>query len=371
MSSQQALIAAKPQLIPTNEGGRTFAAPPAALQTPITPNELFYIRNHWKEPPRLDPATYRLELDGEIDRRLSLGLHEMLELPKKRLQVTLECCGNSPVPEYWAKQTRSIMEKVTGHGILSNAVWGGVSLALVLERAGVKSTAKEVVFTGADHGPDEVVGDPPEVTYQRALPVAKAMHPDTLLAYEMNGEALPVMHGSPLRLIVPGWYGMTSVKWLVGVSVIDHAFDGFYQRQRYMVMNGPGADTFYSYLTEIKVKSIITNPMPGELVPLGTYRVAGAAWSGEKEIVRVEISTDGGQTWHEAQLSPRINYSWYRWEFRWQPPSAGSYILMSRATNNTGETQPMEFPNKWDGRSYGNNMVFRHPVEVRGVSGRL
>src|ERR671927_318812 len=139
MCMQQAIVAARPQLIPTNEGGRTFAAPPAALQTPITPNELFYIRNHWKEPPRLDPATY---------------------------------------------------------------------------------------------GPDEVVGDPPEVTYQRALPVAKAMHPDTLLAYEMNGEALPVMHGAPLRLIVPGWYGMTSVKWLVDISVIDHAFDGFYQRER-------------------------------------------------------------------------------------------------------------------------------------------
>src|SRR6266511_2968210 len=296
MSSQQALTAAKPQLIPTNEGGRTFAAPPAALQTPITPNELFYIRNHWREPPRVEPAAYRLQIDGEIGRQLSLSLQEILELPEKRLQVTLECCGNSPVPEYWAKQTRSIMEKVTGHGILSNAEWGGVSLSSVLERAGLKSTAKEVVFTGADHGPDEVVGDPPEVAYQRALPVAKAMHPDTLLAYEMNGEALPVMHGFPLRLIVPGWYGMTSVKWLVGVNVIDHAFDGFYQRERYMVMNGPGADSFYTYLTEIKVKSIITNPMPGELVPPGIYSVAGAAWSGEQEIVRVEISTDGGQT---------------------------------------------------------------------------
>jgi hypothetical protein len=98
--------------------------------------------------------------------------------------------------------------------------------------------------------------------------------------------------------------------------------------------------------------------------------VAGAAWSGEKEIVRVEISTDGGQTWQEANLSPRTNYSWFRWEFAWQPPRAGNYILMSRATNNRAETQPMEFPNKWDGRSYGNNMVFPHPVEVRGVSGR-
>ena len=156
---------------------------------------------------------------------------------------------------------------------------------------------------------------PPEVTYERALPLDKALHPDTLLAYEMNGEPLPAMHGYPLRLLVPGWYGMNSIKWLVGIKVIDHNFDGFYQTERYMVMNGPGADTFYTYLNEMRVKSIITNPMPGEIVALGTYRVAGAAWSGEKEIVRVEISTDGGQTWQEAKLSPRTNYSWYRWEF--------------------------------------------------------
>jgi DMSO/TMAO reductase YedYZ molybdopterin-dependent catalytic subunit len=366
---QQAIIEAKPQLIPTNEGGRTFAAPPAALQSHITPNELFYIRNHWREPPRLDAATYRLEVAGEVMRPLRLNLQEILELPKRRMQVTLECCGNSPVPEYWAKQMRQVMEKVTGHGIMSNAEWAGVSLAQVLERAGLKPTAKDIVFTGADHGPDEIVGDPPEVTYERALPLEKAMHPDTLLAYEMNGEALPVMHGYPLRLLVPGWYGMNSIKWLVGIKAIDHTFDGFYQTERYMVMNGPGAKTFYTYLNEMRVKSIITNPTPGEIVSLGTYRVAGAAWSGEKEIVRVEISTDGGQTWQEAKLSPRTNYSWYRWEFAWQP-RAGNYTLMSRATNNKGETQPMEFPNQWDGRSYGNNMVFQHPVEVRGVAGR-
>jgi DMSO/TMAO reductase YedYZ molybdopterin-dependent catalytic subunit len=367
---QQAIVAAKPQLIPTNEGGRTFAAPPAALQSHITPNELFYIRNHWKEPPRLDPATYRLEVGGQVLRPISLSLSEIMALPKRRMQVTLECCGNSPVPEYWAKQMRQVMEKVTGHGIMSNAEWGGVSLSMVLERAGLQPSAQQVVFTGADHGPDEIVGDPPEVTYERALPVEKAMHPDTMLAYEMNGETLPLMHGYPLRLIVPGWYGMNSIKWLVGITAIDHPFQGFYQTERYMVMNGPGASTYYTYLNEMKVKSIITNPMPGEIVPLAPYRLAGAAWSGEREIMRVEISTDGGQTWQEARLSPRVNYSWYRWEFLWTPPRPGQYTLMSRATNDKGESQPMEFPNKWDGRSYGNNMVFPHPVEVRGVSGR-
>src|SRR5215475_9858509 len=363
---QQAIVEAKPQLIPTNEGGRTFAAPPAALQSQITPNQLFYIRNHWREPPRLDAATYRLEVEGEVTQQLSLSLQELLALPQRRLQVTLECCGNSPVPEYWAKQMRQVMEKVTGHGIMSNAEWAGVSLAQVLECAGLKPTAKDVVFTGADHGPDEVAGMPQEVTYERALPLAKALHPDTLLAYEMNGAPLPALHGFPLRLLVPGWYGMTSIKWLVGIRVIDHVFKGFYQTDRYMVQNGPGAKEFYTYLTEMKVKSIITNPAPGEVIlPGQPYRVAGAAWSGEREIVRVEVSTDGGQSWQPAQLMTRIDYSWYRWECLWTPPAAGKYVLMSRATNNQGETQPVEFPNQWDGHPYGNNMIFPHPVAVR------
>ena len=353
------------QLIPTNEGGRSFTAPPKALQSHITPNDLFYVRNHWKGAPELDGVTYRLAVDGEVEHPLSLSYQEIRQLPQRNFQVTFECCGNGPVPEYWLKRTRSVMEKVSGHGIMGNAKWTGVSLAEVLERADVKPTGVELVFTGADHGPDEEAEDPPDVTYQRSLPIQKAMHPDTLLAYEMNGEVLPPLHGYPLRLVVPGWYGMCSVKWLVGIHVLDHAFKGFYQKERYMVRNGPGAHSFYTYLTKMKVKSIITNPVPGEKVSRGSYSVAGAAWSGEDEVVRVEISTDAGRAWSEARLLPRTDYSWYRWEYTWQIPGPGDYILMSRASNNKGDTQPMEYPNKWDGISYGNNMVFAHPVEVR------
>ena len=365
MAISTALATAKPQLIPTNAGDRSFAAPPAALQQHIVPNHLFYVRNHWKGAPEIDPTTYHLTVDGEVVNGVHLSLDDLKAMPQTRLQITFECCGNGPVPEYWAKQTRPAMEKVSGHGIMGNAEWTGVPLHVVLERAGVRASAQEVVFTGADHGPDEVVGDPCDVTYERSLPLAQAMHPDTLLAHSMNGEPLPPLHGFPLRLVVPGWYGMTSVKWLLGIHVIDHKFEGFYQTQRYMVMNGPGADTFYTYLTEMRVKSIITNPMPGEIVSLAPYQLAGAAWSGEKEIVRVEVSTDNGETWQEAQLLPRIDYSWHRWTLMWQPPDVGHYTLMSRATNEMGESQPMEFPNQWDGRSYGNNMVFPHLVEVR------
>ena len=368
MATPQARTATKLQPIPTNEGERSTASPPKALQENIIPNDLFYVRNHWKGAPEIDIDTYRLVVDGEVERPLRLSLQEIQELPEKQFQVTFECCGNSPVPDYWSRATRTsaTMEQVKGHGIMGNAEWAGVSLADVLARAGVKPSAVEVMFQGADHGPDETVEDPPDVTYERSVPLVKATHPDTLLAYKMNGEPLPPLHGYPLRLLVPGWYGMTSIKWLVGIHVLDREFKGFYQTERYMTMNGPDADTYYTYHTKMNIKSIITNPLPGEVVPAGGYHLTGAAWSGEEEVTKVEVSTDGGANWSPVDtLKPRSGYSWYRWEHHWRPQGPGSYTLMSRATNNQGETQPMEFPNKWDGRGYANNMVFPYEVEVR------
>ena len=353
------------QLIPTNAGGRSFAGPPKALQSQVTPTDLFYVRNHWKGAPEIDGDAYRLSVGGEVAQALSLSMDDLKGMQHRRYQATFECCGNGPIPEYWVKQTRSVMEKVTGHGIMGNAEWVGVSLADVLNMAEIGPNAVEVMFEGADHGPDEVVGDPEEVTYERSLPMEKALHPDTMLAWEMNGEPLTPLHGYPLRLVVPGWYGMCSVKWLVGIHVLDHKFEGFYQIERYRVMNGPDADEFYTYLTGMKVKSIITDPAPGDQVPVGDYVVSGAAWSGESDITRIEVSTDGGETWTDARVTvPRSGYSWTRWECNWAIPAPGNYVLMSRATNDKGETQPMEFPNKWDGMGYGNNMVFRHDVEV-------
>ncbi len=365
MTLPQTRIGKKAQLIPINDDERSFTAPPKALQSQTTPTELFYVRNHWEGAPELDIDTYRLMVDGEVENPLALSYQEIQQMPLGRFQVTFECCGNGIVPDNWARQSQAVVEQVAGYGFMGNAEWAGVPLARVLERAGVKSSAVDVVFRGADHGPDEVGGDPPDLAYERSLPIEKAMHPDTLLAYEMNGELLTPLHGYPMRLVVPGWYGMCSVKWLTGIHVSDRPFEGFYQKQRYMVMNGPGADTFYTYLTEMKVKSLITNPAPGEEVKVGTYKLCGAAWSGEKEVVKVEVSTDGGETWHGARLLPKSGYSWYRWEYDWDIPGTGSYVLMSKATNSKGETQPMDFPNKWDGRGYGNNMVFPHRVEVR------
>jgi sulfite oxidase len=194
MAIAHIITKAEPQIIPTNAGLRTFASPPQALQENIVSNDLFYIRNHWKDCPEIDINTYRPGVDGEVERTLSLSYEDLKKLPQKRFQVTVECCGNSPVPEYYTKSLRisSVMEQIKGHGIVGNGEWAGVSLQDMLEQAGVKNTAVEVMFEGTDHGPDEAVGDPAEVTYERSLPLAKALHPDTLLACEMNDETQPM-----------------------------------------------------------------------------------------------------------------------------------------------------------------------------------
>ena len=287
MAISQTRTITKPQLIPTNTESRTFASPPAALQQDVVPNDLFYVRNHWRQVPQIDLSSYRLVVDGEVDYPLSLSYDELRQMPHKRFQATFECCGNSPVPEYWGQISRSssAMEQIKGHGIMGNAEWAGASLADVLALAGVKDSALEVVFEGADHGPDEVADDPPEVTYERSLPIAKAIHPDTLLAYEMNGEQLPPDHGFPMRLLVPGWYGMTGVKWLVGIHVLDHEFKGFYQTERYMTNNGPDAKTYYTYLNQDEGQ--VNNYQPGpwgggsrRWLPIGRRRMVRGRPSG-------------------------------------------------------------------------------------------
>ncbi len=319
--------------------------PPVALQSWLTPNPLFYVRNHF-DIPSVDTATWRLTVNGQVERPLELECEDVRRFPKQTISVTLECAGNN---------RSDLNPLVPGNpfqtGAVSTAVWGGVPLSELLKRAGIERGAKEVLFEGCDTG----VTAPGKTSepYLRSLPLDVAMHPDTLLAYEMNGEQLSQAHGYPLRLIVPGWYGMASVKWLRRISILDYSFEGFFQTDRYIVENENGKP---EPLKNIAVKSRISWPQPGATLDMQPHVVTGYAWSGCGLISRVEVSSDGGETWELAELvGPRERYAWQQWNFAWEPPAPGHYTLKARAQDERGNVQPMQ--PKWNRLGYMVNGV--------------
>lgn len=350
-------------LVPRQTAPFNAETPMRALAEPITPTRRFYVRSHF-DVPALEPEAWRLRLGGAVARPEVLSLAHLRELPPARGVVTLECAGNgrtalaprpSGVP--WA------------YGAVGTAEFAGASLAALLERAGLAPDAREVLFVGADAG--EVRPGRREA-FRRSLPLEAARHPDTLLAWEMNGEPLTPAHGAPLRLVVPGWYGMASVKWLVGIEVLREPFTGWYQRREY-VYAGPGdlpdgepdlrgAEP----VTRIRVRSVFAAPEDGETLPPGPIDLAGSAWSGGGAIRRVEVSWDGGRTWSEAAVrAPRSPHGAATWRLRWSPPRPGAYTLMVRARDTSGAVQPLE--PVWNRLGYGNNGVHRIRVTVRGA----
>ena len=228
--------------------------PLTAIQSWLTPNSLYYARNHFATPS-IDMSQWTLLIDGQVTLPMELSYSDIRELPSKTLPVTMECAGNSRV---------ELSPPVPGNkfrgGAVNTARWTGVPLKTVLELTDVGGVAKEVLFEGADKGEPEP--GRPVTPYQRSLPLDVALHPDTLLSYEMNGEPLPDDHGRPVRLVVPGWYGMASVKWVRRITVLDHSFEGFFQTQRYVL---PGDGRSSTPLTTISVKSLIGRPRHGEV----------------------------------------------------------------------------------------------------------
>ena len=359
MASDLRVQSESSDLIPVSEDPVCSESPLTSLDTWITPTERFYIRNHFSDVPNLDPSTWRLAIEGEVRQPLTLSLSDILAMPSKELASTMECAGNSR--SYVTPPAEGLAFR---HGAVSTARWKGVPLNLLLERAGLKDAAVEVVFEGADYGREEEDGVAFDLAYRRSLLVEKARHPDVLLAYEMNGEALPVHHGFPLRLVVPRWYAMASVKWLTRVNVLDRPFDGFFQQRRYVMINEGREDSLERKpVTTLKVKSLITSPRHGEVVQPGACAIRGFAWSGEGEVDKVEVSTDGGRNWQEAALlgEPDPN-TWRQWGFTWQALYPGHYILMARATDSAGNTQPDAIP--WNFRGYANNGIHTIAVEV-------
>ena len=347
-------------LVPVSDDPLCKESSLTSLDTWITPTERFFVRNHFSKIPDLDTSTWRLVVDGQVDRPLKLSFDDILALPAKELVMTMECAGNSR--SYLTPPAEGLAFR---HGAVSTARWKGVSLALILlDKAGVGSAAREIVFGGADYGEEEEEGVSFELDYRRSLPLDKALHPDTLLAYEMNGAPLAPAHGYPLRLIVPGWYGMASVKWLTHIRVEDQPFDGFFQSRRYVVINeGVESSLEREPVTRLKVKSVITSPRHGEVIQPGPTFIRGFAWSGEGEVEKVELSTDGGRNWQEAQLlGEPVPNAWRQWELAWLASSPGHFIFMARATDAIGNTQSQSIP--WNFRGYGNNPIHTIAVEV-------
>jgi DMSO/TMAO reductase YedYZ molybdopterin-dependent catalytic subunit len=303
----------------------------------ITPTESFYVRTHFPVPA-IDRDAWWLHVKGEVEKPFVINYEELVELESVTVPVTLECAGNN----------RNFLEpKVKGvqwHlGAVGTAEWTGVSLSALLDRALVRPRACEVILEGADGGVLEDAKSPPgELKFARSIPLNKA-RADVVLAYKMNGKELPPEHGFPLRAIVPGWYAMASIKWLQRIIITDRPFTGYYQTMDYAYWNRRGDIAELAPLSEMQVKAEIAKPAQGETVPANSsVRVHGAAWTSDGEIAKVELSTDGGTTWSEAKLlGESTQNAWRLWEFDWQTPGvAGKQILVVRATDSLGRTQP-------------------------------
>lgn len=331
-------------------------APMSSLESFITPTSNFYVRNHF-DVPEIDAQEWKLSVAGDVERELSLTLEEILSMPQRKVVCTMECAGNSRIFLNGAKGLQ------WAAGAIGTAEWTGVPLLEVLNLAGIKSSAIEVVLEGADSG---IPCDEPAITkpisFARSLTMEEALNADVLLAHSMNGEPLSALHGYPLRVIVPGYYGMASVKWLKSIHVSDSPFRGFYQSTDYAFLNTTHADGTRVAIKHSQVKSMLLHPHAGEVLKRGArYRVLGVAWA-KGLIEKVEVSVDEEKSWAPARLlGDTLPNCWRFFEFDWSVPDVpGHRKISSRAFDSAGNAQPFEHDN--DAGSYVINFVV--PVAV-------
>jgi sulfane dehydrogenase subunit SoxC len=336
---------------------RNHGMPLEALRWELTPIGLHYLLTHY-DIPHLDPSTWRLEVGGLVQQPLSLSLDDIRARPAVETAVTMECAGNgrAHVEPHVVNQPW-LLEAV------GTARWRGTPVAGVLEDAGASRDAAEVLFTGLDRGYEG--GE--EQWYERSLPLSEVLAGDAVLAYEVNGVPLPPQHGFPLRLVVPGWYGMTSVKWLGRITVLDQPFGGYQMSHSYRLRQEE--DEEGEPLSRIQVRALMIPPGVPEflsrsrIVEAGHCVLEGRAWCGTSEVAGIEVSTDGGATWHEAELEPPSlgRFAWRRWSFGWDA-APGEYELCCRARDADGKAQPLQ--PLWNVGGYANNAVQRVRVTV-------
>jgi sulfane dehydrogenase subunit SoxC len=335
---------------------RNHGMPLEALRFPVTPVGLHYLLIHY-DVPVVDPAAWSLKVGGHVERELSLDCEELQARPAAEVTVTMECAGNGrahldprPVSQPW------LLEAV------GTARWRGTPLRPLLEEAGVRDGAVEVLFTGLDRGLEKGI----DQRYQRSLRLDEAQRDEVLLAYEMNGRPLAPQHGFPLRLVVPGWYGMTNVKWLDTIEVLDRPFDGYQHTEGYRLRQAEDEDGVP--VDRMLPRSLIVPPgIPDfhsreRFLEPGEHELEGRAWSGRAPIERVDVSIDGGETWAQAELEPAEHrWAWRGWRFGWQA-EPGRHLLCSRARDDDGNEQPLE--PTWNLGGYANNAVQRVVVNV-------
>ena len=320
-------------------------SPLEALRTFETRNELFFVRGH-HAPPGDVSTPWTLTIDGDVARPITLQLEDVRRMRPERRPATIECAGNGR-GRFELPATSGVQ---WGLGAVSTATWTGVPLAALLERAGVQPSALHFWMEAADRSPL-----PAAPKFLRSIPREAALA-DALVAYEMNGQPVPFLHGGPLRLVMPRWFGMASTKWLTHVHARPTESDNHFMVRGYRYADGSAVDL-------MRVKSLITAPRDGEKVTARTARVSGVAWTGSGTIAKVEISTDDGRTWQEARCTSEARPgAWRLWEAALTIPSAGEQRVRARATDTAGQTQPdRATPNP---AGYGNNSI----QEVRFIA---
>jgi DMSO/TMAO reductase YedYZ molybdopterin-dependent catalytic subunit len=325
------------------EERRFITAFPENSETPlesvhgwVTPNRLFFVRDHFREPA-IDLRNWRLQIGGCVGSPCELSWDDLQAMPQRSVFATVECAGNGR--SFLSEHQPGVQ---WGAGAIGHAEWTGVPVRDVLERAGVQPVSVEVLFQGADRGSE---ADHPEtMPFARSLPMSKALDRDTLLVLRMNGELLTPSHGAPVRLFVPGWYGVASVKWLERMEVLDKPFQGYFQSVKYTVQRRSASGGLEKVVVgPMEVKAEIVRPAEAASLRLGTNRVFGVAWAGEEAVAAVEVSTDAGRSWLRADLlTAPARYCWTLWEYLWEMAAEGDYTLLVRAISAGGRVQPVE-----------------------------
>jgi DMSO/TMAO reductase YedYZ molybdopterin-dependent catalytic subunit len=329
-------ISGKRPMILHNDRPEDLETPVKDLNTWLTPVDAFFLRQHLPRPGAIDAAAHRVNITGMAAKTAPLSVADLEKLPQHTVTATLECTGNGR--GFYSPKVPGIQ---WGRGAVGNAEWTGPRLSDVLKLIGAGAGAKHVEFDGADNG----LAQTPD--FVRSMPMEKAMHPSTLLALKMNGET-PQVHGFPVRLIVPGWDGTSWLKWVTRLTPVAEQSGGFFMNPGYRYpkyARPPGLPAVAAELEVIEgmpVKSTLTSPEDGSKAPMGPMTIRGFAWAGENAIERVDVSTDGGSSWHAAQLSTqKLPFAWRLFTLAWTPAAPGYYTVLSRATDTAGRVQPI------------------------------